>query len=309
MAVGFLTNTVWWFGFVLGYRGFLIRFCSLKGPILGFTIPHFRNSGICGMDTDYYSALDRLRDTIPDFDCSGFTNKDTAPPKSQKTLASALFSKIVKSMEVDFDMTFTQKAVFECLRAPHAQDFLLAIPIDGLGQHMSPVEYRTILRYRLMIPLFPVDEICSVCRKACLDSFGEHAVHCRELPGFKYRHDMVSDVLFDVCWRAEISIKKEVASAACKVDKHEKTCIENQHVFIPFAFDTFGFLAPETVELLNRVQQMHDEDVDEMIQDKSFEGPLALVSKEYTLVEERSFVEDEYEVVVYKGDGEDSKVQ
>ncbi|KAF5794491.1 hypothetical protein HanXRQr2_Chr08g0328661 [Helianthus annuus] len=34
----------------------------------------------------------------------------------------------------------------------------LAIPIDGLGQHMSPVEYRTILKYRLMIPLFPVDE-------------------------------------------------------------------------------------------------------------------------------------------------------
>ncbi|KAF5782408.1 hypothetical protein HanXRQr2_Chr11g0495521 [Helianthus annuus] len=50
------------------------------------------------------------------------------------------------------------KAVFECLRAPHAQDFLLAIPIDGLGQHMSPVEYRTILKYRLVIPLFPVDE-------------------------------------------------------------------------------------------------------------------------------------------------------
>nr|GEU43236.1 protein RMD5 homolog A-like [Tanacetum cinerariifolium] len=29
-------------------------------------------------------------------------------------------------------------------------------------------------------------------------------------------------------------------AASCKVTKHEKTCIENQHVFIPFAFDTFG---------------------------------------------------------------------
>ena len=38
-----------------------------------------RDSDICGMDTDYSCALDRLRDTIPDFDCSGFTNKDTAP--------------------------------------------------------------------------------------------------------------------------------------------------------------------------------------------------------------------------------------
>ncbi|GKG03972.1 hypothetical protein Tco_0314359, partial [Tanacetum coccineum] len=41
-----------------------------------------------------------------------------------------------------------------------------------------------------------------------------------------------------------------------KVAKHEKTCLENQHVFIPFAFDTFGFLAPEAVEFLNRVQRV-----------------------------------------------------
>ncbi|GJS07040.1 hypothetical protein Tco_0363836 [Tanacetum coccineum] len=33
----------------------------------------------------------------------------------------------VKDMEVHFDMTVRQKAVFECLRAPHAQDFLLAV--------------------------------------------------------------------------------------------------------------------------------------------------------------------------------------
>ena len=32
--------------------------------------------------------------------------------------------------------------------------------------------------------------------------------------------------------------------------------MENQHVFIPFAFDTFGFFAPDAVELLNRVQRI-----------------------------------------------------
>ncbi|GKD58766.1 ankyrin repeat-containing protein [Tanacetum coccineum] len=41
-----------------------------------------------------------------------------------------------------------------------------------------------------------------------------------------------------------------------KVAKHEKACLENQHVFIPFAFDTFGFLAPEVEEFLNRVQRV-----------------------------------------------------
>ena len=69
------------------------------------------------------------------------------------------------------------KTIFKCLQAPHAQDFLLAIPIDGLGQQMSPMEYHTILQYLLMILLFPVDEICPICRKICLESFGEHAVH------------------------------------------------------------------------------------------------------------------------------------
>ncbi|KAL6520866.1 hypothetical protein OROGR_017435 [Orobanche gracilis] len=177
---------------------------------------------------------------------------------------------------------------------------------------MPPVEYRTILKYRLLIPLFPVDELCLICRKACLDSFGEHAIHCKDLPGFKYRHDMVRDVLFDVFRRAGISAKKEapvnfltdplegrstlrpadilvsgwiegkyacvdltgvsplvglgnedftmgqaaLQVASCKVIKHEKACIENQHVFIPFAFDTFGFLAPEAVDILNRVQRI-----------------------------------------------------
>nr|GEU83964.1 putative reverse transcriptase domain-containing protein [Tanacetum cinerariifolium] len=44
--------------------------------------------------------------------------------------------------------------------------------------------------------------------------------------------------------------------ASCKVTKQEKACIVNQHVFIPFPFDTFGFLVPETVKLLNRVQRV-----------------------------------------------------
>nr|GEX12935.1 retrovirus-related Pol polyprotein from transposon TNT 1-94 [Tanacetum cinerariifolium] len=45
-------------------------------------------------------------------------------------------------------------------------------------------------------------------------------------------------------------------AASCKVTKHEKACIENQHVFVPLAFDTFVFLAPKAVELLNRFQRL-----------------------------------------------------
>jgi len=44
--------------------------------------------------------------------------------------------------------------------------------------------------------------------------------------------------------------------ASSKVAKHEKTCSDNQHTFIPFAFNTFGFLALEVVNLLQRVKRL-----------------------------------------------------
>ncbi|GJS68171.1 hypothetical protein Tco_0682736 [Tanacetum coccineum] len=75
-----------------------------------------------------------------------------------------------------------QKAVVECLRAPRAQNFLAVIPIKGLGQHMSALEYRTILKYRLMIPLFPVDEPTQFARKCLLEFlWGKNA--CMDLTG------------------------------------------------------------------------------------------------------------------------------
>jgi len=43
-------------------------------------------------------------------------------------------------------------------------------------------------------------------------------------------------------------------AVSSKVAKHEKARSDNQHAFIPFAFDTFDFLAPETVD--HRVQKV-----------------------------------------------------
>lgn len=44
--------------------------------------------------------------------------------------------------------------------------------------------------------------------------------------------------------------------APYKLAKHEKTYMKNQHTFILFAFDTFGFPAPDILELITRVQQV-----------------------------------------------------
>ncbi|KAL8222752.1 hypothetical protein R6Q57_020151 [Mikania cordata] len=146
-----------------------------------------------GLDSDYGDGMDRLRMSLPDFDLSGFTNKDTALLK-----LNIIGSRDDWGSRVNFNLAPHQKAVLECLQAPHAQDFPRVVPVDRLGQHMSTLEYRAILKYRLMIPLFPADAPCPVCHKVCLDSFGEHAVHCKELPGFKYRHDLVRDVQADI---------------------------------------------------------------------------------------------------------------
>ncbi len=103
--------------------------------------------------------MDGLRGTILDFHVSSFTCNDIVPPKAQHVLASVIFSKSVQDMKVKFDTNTRQKAVLRCLQAVYAQNFLLAMPVDGLGQHMSQVKYHIILRYRLMIPLFPI-EVC-----------------------------------------------------------------------------------------------------------------------------------------------------
>nr|GEZ29478.1 putative reverse transcriptase domain-containing protein [Tanacetum cinerariifolium] len=150
---------------------------------------------------------------------------------------------------------------------------------------MSPVEYRTILKYRLMIPLFSVDAICPVCRKSCLNSFGEHArvgIFAKKEAPVNFLNDpsdgrstlRQTDILVfgwvggkhacvdltgvsplvELNSQGFIMSQATLKAASCKVTKHKKTCIENQHVFIPFAFDTFGFFAPDAVELLNRVK-------------------------------------------------------
>jgi hypothetical protein len=66
---------------------------------------------------------------------------------------------------------------------------------------------------------------------------GKHA--CVDLTGVSpYVGLRVGD--FTVGWAA-------LKTASSKMVKHERTCSDNQHMFISFAFDTFGFLAPEAV--------------------------------------------------------------
>lgn len=154
------------------FVAFRAQFWVLQDHIL-------RDSGIYDMYLDYDRALDGLSDVNLGFDLITFTRKGIIPPKAQHVLVISLFSKSVQNINVKFDMTTSWKAVFGCLQETHAQYFLLDIPIDGIGQHISLVEFYTILRYRLMIPLFIIDKVFLVFCKACMDTFGEHVIHCK----------------------------------------------------------------------------------------------------------------------------------
>lgn len=56
------------------------------------------------MDPDFNKVLNGLSVAILDFDLSSFTSNDTVPPKAPHVLASVLFSKTVKDVDVKFDI-------------------------------------------------------------------------------------------------------------------------------------------------------------------------------------------------------------
>jgi hypothetical protein len=62
-----------------------------------------------------------------------------------------------------------------------------------------------------MISLFLKGDACSIYRKACIDTFGDHTTHCRKLQGFKYMQDLNIYVFFDIFRGAGIFVKKEVS--------------------------------------------------------------------------------------------------
>ncbi|KAL8226020.1 hypothetical protein R6Q57_018577 [Mikania cordata] len=219
----------------------------------------------CLPHSDYRCGMDHLRMSLPDFDHSGFTNTDTALLKAQHVLVSALFNGIIQNLGVNFNLSPHQIAVLECLRAPHAQDLLRGVPIDGLGQHMSALEYRAILKYRLMIPLFPADEPCLEAHVNFLIDLLEGRSTLRPVDilvvgweGGKHSYVDLTGVSPLVGLRDTRFVAGQAALKAESgmVAKHEMACLENQHVFTPFAFYTFGFLDPEAVNFLNRVKRV-----------------------------------------------------
>ncbi|GJZ03736.1 putative reverse transcriptase domain-containing protein [Tanacetum coccineum] len=139
------------------------------------------------------------------------TPSDVAAPKLMKKMADIYFTRVTKDVESSFSLSPRQMALWQSQREDHTSDWLRVVPISGLGQTMNGKTYRSVLCYRLGVPLFSVSKPCSACSRVFAgDIYGDHAVSCAGIIGIKHRHNMVRDTLVDICFRSGISAGKEV---------------------------------------------------------------------------------------------------
>nr|GEU30354.1 ribonuclease H-like domain-containing protein [Tanacetum cinerariifolium] len=126
-----------------------------------------------------------------------------------KTLAKCYFGVIKNDLVSNYSLSPRHVAILSCVRAPHAQDFLFTIPIDGLGQRMNHRQFCSVLCYRLAVPMFSEGSLYPSCNVHRMDQWGDHDVHYSSEVGVKFRHNLVRDILVDICSKIGIMVRKE----------------------------------------------------------------------------------------------------
>nr|GEW51665.1 putative reverse transcriptase domain-containing protein [Tanacetum cinerariifolium] len=188
-----------------------------------------------------------------------FVTTYTFSPQMMKTLAKCYFGVIEKDIVSKYSLS--QVAILNCIRAPYAQNFLFTIPINGLGQRMNHRQFWSVLCYTLSVPMFSEGSLCPSCNAHQMDQWGDHAIHyCSEV-GVKFRHNLVRDILVDICskvgimgansWAPGVALYNVVEK---KKRKYASICEDNRCKFIPFAFSTFGEFNTEALDTLSRIK-------------------------------------------------------
>ncbi|XP_026453755.1 uncharacterized protein LOC113355179 [Papaver somniferum] len=128
---------------------------------------------------------------------------------TDQTLAMKYFDVVVKDMPTKFDMSARDLALWKCNKSDHAQDFVKAIPVEGLNQQVGPQQFGGVLRYRLGIPLFTQGSQCAFFNRY-MDFYGDHALALCSEGRTQILHDLVCDTITDMCFRAGDPTRKEV---------------------------------------------------------------------------------------------------
>jgi len=169
-------------------------------------------TGIMALGNSFMFALEKYTDFCgvdPDSITSSFS-----VPNQQSKLAAKFFEVVVKDAAQEYDLNDRDMALWQSIQRPHSQAYLHAIPIEGLGQKMHKLAFRTTVCYRLGIPLYGSVPgsfvVCPACHQQRLDIWGDHATMCASDIGVKWRHDLLRDTMFDIIRRTGVGVQKEV---------------------------------------------------------------------------------------------------
>ena len=77
------------------------------------------------------------------------------------------------------------------------------------GRKWIIIYFDQLTCYQLTILLFTEGSLCPSCNTPKIDMWGDHVVHCSSEVGVKFFHNLVRDMLVDICFKAEISVRKE----------------------------------------------------------------------------------------------------
>ncbi|GKE86221.1 hypothetical protein Tco_1559963 [Tanacetum coccineum] len=199
-----------------------------------------------------------------------------------KNLAKCYFGVIEKDLVSKYSLSPRQVSIPSCIRAPHAQDFLFTIPINGLGQRMNHRQFLSVLCYRLSVPMFSKGSLCPSCNAHRMDQWGAHAVDCSSEVGVKFRHNLEdgkdlrpADLLLfnwlqgkDACldvtcispfagmgassWAPGVALHTAVEE---EKEEYEAKCATIRYGFLSFSFSSLGELEKDTVTLLKRIRK------------------------------------------------------
>lgn len=117
---------------------------------------------------------------------------------------SPIMEKTVTAMIDNADAE--NKARLLAVTAPHAGDFLFAVPNAALGTRLSHDALRIGVALRLAAPI--LTEHRCICGTAMADQYGRHGLVCRKSQGKIARHEEVNDI-----------IKRSLATARCPAQR------------------------------------------------------------------------------------------
>ncbi|GKA23254.1 hypothetical protein Tco_0709216 [Tanacetum coccineum] len=244
--------------------GDIIQYAFLASRLQSSTLQTkiLMKTGIESQGSSFKHALD-VFNTICNIDVLSVTTC-TSAPHMMKTLAKCYFGVIEKDLASKYTLSPRQVSILNCIRAPHAQDFLFTIPIDGLGQRMNHRQFRSVLCYRLAIPMF--SEGWDYGAKGGSNGFplGD-GKDLRPADLLLYNWLQGKDACLDVTcispfagmgatsWAPGVALHNAVEK---KKKKYGSVCEENGYKFIPFAFSTFGEFDTDALDTLSRIKSI-----------------------------------------------------